>query len=1476
MKLTAFSIASLAVMAMVSAHPANASLSLWSEIDTSKRTTVSELFMPQEIGRVMRLDHEGMRKVLTAAPIEIQQAVKGSDLVIGMPRPEGGFGHYRVVETQVMHPDLAARYPSFKTYLAQDIDDPSVSARIDLTNVGFRAQIISPSATSYIEPRLKGDLTQYVVFNQSDDTSPPEPMNCEVTGQPVKPMPNALRKNLVEPLSTNTIQRTYRLAVATTGEYTSAWGGTVAGGMSAVVTKVNRVNGIFERELAIRFELVANNDVLIFTNADADPYSNASNYALLAENQTTLDTLVGSANYDVGHVFNTAGGGVAAMSGVCGLVKAWGVSGTNVPSANWIEVMVFAHELGHQLNASHTFNSVATGNCANNYQSTVEPGSGSTIMSYPGACSGHNLQGSKSGYFHAHNIAEVEAFVSDATGGGACGIAATISNRPPSLSVPASAYTIPARTPFMLTASAVDPEGDHVTFSWEQMDQGPLLQLTDPVSFPDLGAGPLFRSFPPSTRPFRYFPSLPFILDYANDVPVTIHALVQGDALMPAPWYDLLAAESLPTTSRTLNFRVTARDNRPGGGARSTRDVTVAVQGQAGPFRVTAPNSAVTWTPGSMQTVTWAVAGTAGAPISATHVEIALSLDGGNTFPVILANTVPNNGSATVLLPAAAKPTQRARIRVSAVGNIFFDIGDTDFTIASLNSPPEISLTSNPVIALEGGVAISAPIADVSDIEDMPGTLSVSVTNVPSGLTASVRNENGRVALTLLATCGPEFGETWVPLLLTVTDSAGSSTASWISILVYPNQPPSLGRYSDVTIRRGDSYIANPSSPLSDDSPTNLSALSLSMSNFPGSGAAGRVAVVNTDNIEIATTATTQLGKYVVRATATDSCGLVAIRDLNVFVIDPGPFIAVVSSVLAGGLPVLQANQSRDLMVTLQNSGNAAATNVNVSLVSKTAGVTVTQASAQSAGIAAGGSGSITAPLRIATTEALVCGMAADFDAVVSHSGANSPRTFPVRLLVGGAGSIFSEGFDATTRPALPPGWSTTQSDAGLMNPWTLTSRDGLQTGTNGASVVGVPGVAGWSSLVSPPISLPAGPTGAVISFVHQWTFEQYDAAVLEVSLDGGQTYFDATAAEIGATFQEGEYQFEIPSGPYRFAGRKVWGIGNSGGDIRSTLALPAALNGRTIQLRFRAGWDGRYIRDVVSWTVDSLLVSVGAGCVAPPYKVSVTATNLVGSGLVVQSAGASAINIRRSAQTYRFGKSFQSGENYDVRVIANPIFPSQSCNPVNGAGRIVGQDVNAGIECLDNPHLVTTSTIPANLIPIFCFPNPVADGGETACNPLGASPTPGLVLVRWTGDCTGRICFMENVRGSKSVTAIYESDSVLNIDGSVAPERYTADGDGVLLMRYLIGLRGEALVRDVKFGAGATRTDPTRISAFIAENLHRFDIDDDGAVLAITDGLMIYRRLLGMSGEELTRGVNNSNLYYVEIQWHIDQLMGP
>ena len=82
-----------------------------------------------------------------------------------------------------------------------------------------------------------------------------------------------------------TLQR-YRLALAATGEYTAFHGGTVSAGMAAIITTMNRVNGVYERDLAVRMVLVANNSSIVYTNAATDPYTNSNGGAMLGQNQS--------------------------------------------------------------------------------------------------------------------------------------------------------------------------------------------------------------------------------------------------------------------------------------------------------------------------------------------------------------------------------------------------------------------------------------------------------------------------------------------------------------------------------------------------------------------------------------------------------------------------------------------------------------------------------------------------------------------------------------------------------------------------------------------------------------------------------------------------------------------------------------------------------------------------------------------------------------------------------------------------------------------------------------------------------------------------------------------------------------------------------------------------------------------------------------------------------------------------------------
>jgi len=651
--------ASLAASLVAHARPGEERISLdgiWRTPDVAPQARVgADPWIQPEVYQHADLDADALTAALERAPVEFTNQAVAAPLTITLPMPDGTFARFEVVESPIMEPALAAKFPEIKTYLGRGIDDRAASVRFDKTPLGFHAQVLSPSGAVYIDPLWRGDTTAYASYYKRDYRKGADGFQC--LGPAEKPAESVLGGDGGVAALTGDTLRTYRLACAATGEYTAYFGGTVVAGMSAITTAINRVTGVYETELAVRLVLVANNNLIVYTNAATDPYTNNDGVTMLAQNQSNLTSVIGSANYDIGHVFSTGGGGVAGLGVVCvNNSKARGVTGSPAPNGDAFWIDYVAHEMGHQFGANHPFNGTG-GNCSGgnrNASTAYEPGSGSTIMAYAGICGADDLQAHSDPYFHSVSLDEIRNFSQLGTGN-SCAVQSATGNSPPTVDAGPN-YTIPRNTPFTLTALAgSDPNGDPVTYCWEQRDLG----VAQALSAPDNGSSPILRSWNPTSNPTRTVPRLTNLLN--NSLPV---------------------GEKYPAVNRTMDFRVVVRDNRAGGGGNGSDNMVVTVVSTAGPFQVTYPNTAVTV--GGNITVTWSVASTNVSPVNAATVDIYLSTDGGNTFPIVLASNTPNDGSEQVALPGMT--TSTARIKVQGSGNIFFDISNTNFTIDACGS----------------------------------------------------------------------------------------------------------------------------------------------------------------------------------------------------------------------------------------------------------------------------------------------------------------------------------------------------------------------------------------------------------------------------------------------------------------------------------------------------------------------------------------------------------------------------------------------------------------------------------------------------------------------------------------------------------------------------------------------------------------------------------------------------------------------
>jgi len=600
-----------------------------------------------EKGTIFHLD---MTDFVAVTPDQGTQA----KATISLPHFDKGMVDFRIWDAPIMEKGLAAKYPHIRTFLIQNISDPSEHGRLSITSNGLKAYITSPTEPYFIYPDSEEKST-YAVFKKEDRIKHDD-FRCEVDHTESDPT------------------EIIRLAVATTGEYSQFHGGSITSVLEAIVETVNEVNVAYENDFAIRFILINRNDELINLNASTDPFQNNNAGQMLSANPNFVNGVVGVGSYDIGHVFATGGAGLASLRASCNNArKASGITGIFPPEGSTFSIDYVAHELGHQLGSNHTFNS-CPGLGQEAPSVAYEPGSGSTIMAYAGLCGGNNVQPGSDAYFHVSSLLQISSWLN--TGGSTCAVQTDIENSIPTVDAGAGGFTIPIGTPFGLTAVADDEdEEDELTYCWEQFNLGTPSTLGNP-----LGNAPSFRSRKPSINPTRYFPSL---------------ATVVGNTFNKT--------EVLPENSRTFSFQCTVRDNKPGGGAVAWDAMSFQATDQAGPFVVTSQNeNGIIWESNNQETVTWDVANTDQAPVDCQKVDIVLSTNFGLTFDFILAENVDNDGSASFIVPDEAI-SNFCRVMVRASDNVFYNINSRRFVIVEgvvstrdLAFEKEISVYPNP------------------------------------------------------------------------------------------------------------------------------------------------------------------------------------------------------------------------------------------------------------------------------------------------------------------------------------------------------------------------------------------------------------------------------------------------------------------------------------------------------------------------------------------------------------------------------------------------------------------------------------------------------------------------------------------------------------------------------------------------------------------------------------------------------------
>ena len=629
--------------------------------------------------------------------------------LVYFPNAAGQIEAYSIAAQPTLSNELAGSFPAIQSYKGIALRDPKRHVFFALSPKGLSLTAMSEpkggnSGVYFIEKETQGST--YILYKAADKTQAKnficETLPDEFTHNVNAAEPALSNKNKASAggQTKKTTVKTYRLAVAATGEYTQYHGGTIEGVLSAINATITRVNALFGKDLGLQLQLIEQTTNVIYTDAETDPFGSDLN----SEIQETLTANIGAANYDIGHLFHkdTNGGNAGFVGALCqDSKKGSAFSSAQFPEGDTYDIDFVAHEMGHQLGAYHTWSYESEGTGVQ-----VEPGSGSTIMSYAGIVSGENVAANASDYFHAVSILQINEYLDDF----ACETSQLTNNDAPVIA-PLESFGLPMATPFVLSAQVTDSDSQGLSYAWEQGDSG---VVTAAIFGPENPVGASFRSLEPAETSERYFPKLANVA--AN--------IITTNAPQSSQW------ETLSSVPRDYTFYLTVRDNELSGAGIDMAKTTMKVLPKVGPFVIHSLGAEANFQGGQPLPLSWEVARTNGPELNTQRLSAFLSVDGGLSFDQKIAGGILNDGLVTLRLPNVN--TANARLMLKAENNPFFAVNATDFSINATAMALFYTQTDLGLCA-GAGLELAAQIVYASEVLNP----DISFSGLPLGLTVS-------------------------------------------------------------------------------------------------------------------------------------------------------------------------------------------------------------------------------------------------------------------------------------------------------------------------------------------------------------------------------------------------------------------------------------------------------------------------------------------------------------------------------------------------------------------------------------------------------------------------------------------------------------------------------------------------------------------------------------------------------------------